>query len=158
MLLLIYFHFIYVINRPGVAGAVLKKPLSFIHSFIHSLIEWYFSSKSATHHYTQFGKARQLKFWEGVHSTPRVACHKLHVTWHVWRFTFHMSRVTYHVSTFFFLLFFLLLFLRQSGGLSLCRVCYQQGLHVMFNYTQMNRTHLSQPQLEKGAKAPERHS
>ena len=35
-----------IVNRPGVAGAILQSSLSLTDSFIHSFIEWSFSSES----------------------------------------------------------------------------------------------------------------
>ena len=63
-------------NRPGVAGAVLQTP--------SSLSDWSFSSQSWKPHYSLAVRARELKFWENVHSPPT--------------FTFHVSCVTCHVS------------------------------------------------------------
>ena len=40
----------------------------FIHSFIHSVSQWYFTSR-----------ARKLKFWDNIHTTSCVTCHLLHV-------------------------------------------------------------------------------
>ena len=64
--------FFLVINRPGVAGAVLQTLLSMIDSLIQST----FSSKPSKHQYTQSVRARELKFWKkSVHSPPHVTCH-----------------------------------------------------------------------------------
>ena len=37
-------------------------------SLIHSLSQWYFSSKPSKHHYTQTERARELTFWENGHA------------------------------------------------------------------------------------------
>ena len=52
-----------VFNRPGVAGAVLQTPSSFI--------EWSFSSKSSKQFLSQTVRARELTFWENVYHMSR---------------------------------------------------------------------------------------
>ena len=74
------------INRPGVAGPVLKTPLL----LIHSVSQWSFSLQSSKHHNSQTVRARDLKFWDNVH-------HPLCVTCHMSRVIFHVSPVTRHV-------------------------------------------------------------
>ena len=56
-----------IINRPGVAGAALQTPLSFIHWFIHSLMNCAFSSESSKRLQSQTIRARELKFGENGH-------------------------------------------------------------------------------------------
>ena len=68
-----------LVNRPGVAGAVLQSPPSFIYSLTDPLVQ--ISSK---HCQSQTGRARELKLWENVH----LALCVMH----------HVSRVTCHVS------------------------------------------------------------
>ena len=63
-----------IVNRPGVAGAVLKTPLSLINSFSQSVSQSAFSSESSKYHKSQTVRARELKFLENVHPP-------LHVTW-----------------------------------------------------------------------------
>ena len=79
-----------VINRPGVAGAVLQSASSLI-DFSHSA----FSSRSSWYHKSQTVRARELKFWENVHppNMSRVTCHVSR------RVTYHVS----HVILFFFI-------------------------------------------------------
>ena len=60
-----------IINRPGVAGTVLQTPSSLSQSVSQSV----FSSEPSTHHYTQTGRARELKFWKNVFPPLRVTCH-----------------------------------------------------------------------------------
>ena len=78
-----------IINRPGVAGAVLKTPLS--------LIDWFlnppFSSKYSKYHTSQTIRARDLQFWDNLHQPLCVTCHMLHVTCHV---KCHVLCVTQH--------------------------------------------------------------
>ena len=74
-----------VFNRAGVAGTVLQTP--------PSPIKWVgqqsFSSRSSKHHNYQSVKARQLTFWDNIHS---------HQLWHV---RCHVSCVTLFVLLFF---------------------------------------------------------
>ena len=60
-------------------------------SFINSVSEWSFSSRSSKNHNSQTVRARQLTFWDIVH-------HPLCVTCHMSCFTCHLSGVTCHVS------------------------------------------------------------
>ena len=78
-----------IVNRPGVAGAVLQIPLL----LIDWLSESAFSSKSLQHHKSQTVKARKLKFWENVHPPPCVTCQVSRV-----RCTCQVSGVTCQVS------------------------------------------------------------
>ena len=105
------------INRPGVAGAVLRSPSSFIHSFIHSLI------KSVILFLLSFKILFQPNHKSEKDEIVRECLppnHLSHVTCHVSGVRCHISGVKCHVScvTFFFLLW----------GASRWRVCYQQGL------------------------------
>ena len=86
-----------VINRPGLAGAVLQSSLSLFNSFIHS---WTHPLVQISSKYSQFqtGKARKLKFCENVHPTICVLCHVSFVTCYVSHVTCHMSRVPCQVS------------------------------------------------------------
>ena len=59
-----------VINRPGVAGAVLQSPPSLTVQI------------SFEHCQSQIRRARELKFWENVHPTIYVMCHVSCVTCH----------------------------------------------------------------------------
>ena len=77
-------------NRPGVAGAVLQTPSTFINSSC--------SSQSSKHCLSQTVKARELKFWENVHPPPFVKCHMSHVTCHMSCVRCHVSDVTCHLS------------------------------------------------------------
>ena len=52
-----------IINRPGVAGAVLQTPLS----LINSLTDSWFVEISSVHLHYQTITAREMKFWEKVH-------------------------------------------------------------------------------------------
>ena len=72
-----------IINRPGVAGALLRTPSW----TIKSVCQWAFSSKSSKYHKSQTVRARNLKFWGNVHPPQ-------YVTWHMSRFMCHMSHVT----------------------------------------------------------------
>ena len=62
----------WLINRPGVAWAVLQTALSFIHSLSHQSS---FSSKYSEHQKYQTVQARELTFWYNVHLTSGVKCH-----------------------------------------------------------------------------------
>ena len=80
-------------NSPGVAGAVLKTPSSFI--------QWSFSSKSSKHDNSQTVRARKLKFWENVHP-PHVShfmCHESSVTCQVPGVTCQVSHFTCNSQT-----------------------------------------------------------
>ena len=87
-----------IVNRPSVAGAVLKSYPSLTDSFIHSFIEWSFSSESSRHCLSQTWRAGELKFWEIVHPPPCVTCHVSHVMCHMSCVTCHMWCVTCNVS------------------------------------------------------------
>ena len=54
--------------------------------------------KSLKHHYSLTVRARDLKFWDNVHHTQCVTCHKAHVTCHMLHVTCHMSHVTCPMS------------------------------------------------------------
>ena len=111
-------------NRPGLAGAVLQTPLSFIHSFINQFSESSFSSRYSNHFPDHTVRANELKFWENIHHMSYVTCHMSHVTR-------HMSHVLCHVS-----LLLLFIFVGKSCGASWWRVCYQRGLpHLIFFYS-----------------------
>ena len=73
---------------------------------INQLPDWSFVEISSKHCLSQTIRARELKFWENIHPSPRVTC--------------HVSRVLFLliVSSFF----------GQSWGASWWRVCYQRGL------------------------------
>ena len=45
---------------------------------------------------SQTRRARELKFWDNVHTPQQVTCHMLHVTCHVSHVTCHVSCVTCH--------------------------------------------------------------
>ena len=77
-------------NRPGVAGKALQTPLSLIDWLIHSF-RGPFSSKFSTYHYPQTVRAKEMKFWENVHTTPSVTCD-------VSQFICHMSHIRCHMS------------------------------------------------------------
>ena len=92
-----------LINRPGVARAVLQTTFSLINWLSHSS----FSSRSSKHYNSQTVRARELKFWENIHPTPCVMCHvscvmchMLFVTCHLSPVTCHLSHVTWHMSEF----------------------------------------------------------
>ena len=106
-------------NRPCVARAVLQSPLS----VIDSLIKWSFSSESSRHFTSQTVNAREMKFWENVHSPPSVTCHMSGVSCQV-------PCVRRPVSQFLF---------GQSGGASRWRVCYQLGLPRLVKLILQNR-------------------
>ena len=111
-----------IINRPGVAGAVLQTPPSLIDSSIHPL--WKYLQTIIT------SKPLELGTWNVdtmftipyVSHMSRVMCHVSHVTCHVSHVTCHMSCVTCHVSH------VTKKNLKKCGGASRWRVCYQQGL------------------------------
>ena len=86
--------------RPGVAGAVLKTPLS----LIDLVGPWPFSSRYSTNLPSQAVRAKELKFFEIVHLPPPV--------------TYHMSRVTCHMSHYTCHMFFLLFCFWQSVEIS----------------------------------------
>ena len=108
------FYFFYllcqIINRPGVAGAVLQTASSLTDTVSHSS----FVKISSEHLHSQTIKARKLKFWEKVHLPPPVMFHESYVTCHV-------SPVTFHMSLNF-------IYFWQSGEASRWRVYYQWGL------------------------------
>ena len=108
-----------MLNRPGVAEAVLQTPLSLIDSFTQSGILF---SKSSKYHKSQTIKARELKFWENVHPWQHVTFHVSHVTCHMLHVTCHLSHVTCPVSHVTFFSFY-----GQSGYAFWWSVCYQQG-------------------------------
>ena len=99
-----------IINIPGVAGADLQTPPSFIYWLSQSS----FSAKSSKLHKSQTIRARDLKCLHDLHLLSRVMCHVSGVRR-------HMSHVTIFFSLFF------LLFL-QTGWAIWWRVCYQQRL------------------------------
>ena len=82
------------VNRPGVAGALLQTPPSLINSVTH----WCYSFRSSEHHKSQTAIARELTFWENVHTRPCVMRHVAHITC-------EMSPVMCHLSPYFFILF-----------------------------------------------------
>ena len=82
-----------LVNRPGVAGAVLQSP--------PLLTDWLIDSSFIP----KTIRARELKFWENVHPTPCVMCHLSpvtcylsHVICHVSPVMCYLSHVTCHVS------------------------------------------------------------
>ena len=108
--------YVIIINGPGVAGAVLQTPLSFVDSLIRSVILFLkiFKTLSIPNH-KNWGEILR-ESW-----TPTI-CHMSCVTCHVSHVMCHVSGVKCH--------FFL------SGGASLGRVCYQQGLPcLVFTWT-----------------------
>ena len=66
-----FWYLMSVVNRPGVAKAVLQTPVLLTHSFT----DWLLSSRSSKHQNSQSKGAKNLKFWENVHPTPCVMCH-----------------------------------------------------------------------------------
>ena len=93
-----------IINRPGVARAVLQTPLSFIKWVSQSA----FSSKSSQHHESQSKRARKLKFWENVHHPLCVTC-QVSIFFFLQRGWASWWRVCYQQSLpclFFFFFFF----------------------------------------------------
>ena len=80
----------YFINRPGVAGAVLQRASSFIHSWINSS----FSSRSSKHHNSQTLRARGLIFWRLVipPNPPNPISH-----WNASNFT--LEEIQFHIWT-----------------------------------------------------------
>ena len=97
-----------LVNRPGVAGAVLQTA--------SSLSEWVSHPFPPDIHNIMTAKPLELESWnfERMFTPHHVSC-----------VTYHLSRVTCHVSlvTIFFFFFF-----RQSGQDYWWRVCYQRGL------------------------------
>ena len=90
-------------NTHNVAGAVLQSPLmSLIYSFINCQSP--FSSKSARYYKSQAVRARDMTFWDNVHHSLCVTCHRSCVT-------FHMSCVTCNMSCVAFYIFFTNLFI-----------------------------------------------
>ena len=68
-----------IINRPGVARAVLQTPLLFI--------KWSFLKITSKHCLSQAVRARDLKSWHNIHHLQCVRCHICHmsyVTCQVW--------------------------------------------------------------------------
>ena len=63
-------NYIFIINRPGVAGDVLQIPLLLIIYLIHSS----FGKISSNHCLSQTVRAWEAKFWENVYSQPCVTC------------------------------------------------------------------------------------
>ena len=59
-----------IINRPGVAGAVLQSPSL----LIDWRSEWPFTSKPSNPDYTETVRARKTTFWETVHPQRHVTC------------------------------------------------------------------------------------
>ena len=66
-----------LINRPGVAGAVLKHLCYWL---IQSVSQCSCSSKSSKYHKSQTIRAREPTFWENVHPPHHVTCYISHVT------------------------------------------------------------------------------
>ena len=114
----------HVINRPGVAGAVLQAPLSLIHSFCRSA----YSFKSSKYHTTQTVMVRELTFWENAHphNMSHVKCHVSHVMCHMSIVTCHVSHVMCNMAQLY--IYFFPLFFWQIGEAFWWRVCYQWGL------------------------------
>ena len=82
----------WVINRPGVAGAVLQSPSSLTDSLTHPFVK--ISSK---HSQSQTERARELKFSENVHPTICVMSQISLVMYHVSLGICHLSCVTSHM-------------------------------------------------------------
>ena len=106
-----------VINRLGVAGAVLQTPLSFIHYFIHYLSHPL--GKYLQQTFTQ--KSSELKVEIGREGSLPPTCKMSCVTCHVSLVMCHMSRVTCHTShykyvSFFFVFFFYNMVKLVGGG------------------------------------------
>ena len=118
-----------IVNRPGVAGAVLQTPSS----FIHSVSQWSFSSESSKYHKSQTVRARELTFGENVHPPQHVTCHVSRVTCQVSRITCHVSCVTCHVSH-------VTCHVSQSGEAYRWRDCYQRGLPRLVYFILANST------------------
>ena len=93
-------------NRPSIARAVLKSPLSLVHWFNKLLIESSFFSESSRHCLSPTIRARELTFWENVQPSP---CD----TWHV-------SGVRCQFSSLFVC--------KQSGDNFLSGLCHFQGV------------------------------
>ena len=84
-----------VFYRPGVAGAVLQRPVWLIHSLTDPL--WTYLQQTYT------PKLQDLESWHlEWRFTYPLTCHVSCVTCHVLRVTCHMSGVRCHVSLFFF--------------------------------------------------------
>ena len=112
-----------LINRPGVAGAVLQTTLSLIDSISQS----FFSSQSSKYNFSQTVKARTLTFIENFHHPLCVKCHMSGVTCHMSCVMWHMTsllpnRYSYGPEI-----------LRHSSSLPVCHkshvMCH--GSHVM---------------------------
>ena len=73
------------------------------HSFIHSLTNWSFFSKSSRHLHSLTVWARDLTIWENVPLPPCVTCHMSRVTSHMSQVTCHLSHAT--IIFFFFFSF-----------------------------------------------------
>ena len=71
-----------IFNRPGVAGAVLQIPSSFINWLIKR-VNYPFPKISAKHLHSPTRRARDLKFRWNFHLPLSVTCHVSHVTCHV---------------------------------------------------------------------------
>ena len=98
-------HFNQLINRPDVAGAVLRTPL-----WLNDWLRWSsFSSKPSKYHKSQTVRARDLQFLNNIHHPLCVTC--------------YMSCVKCHVSYIIYIFFF-----PQNVWTSRWRVCYQRGL------------------------------
>ena len=89
----------FIINRPGVAGAIHQTPSALVNYFSKSA----FVEISSKHLHSQFVRAKELKFLENVHRTmyhmSHVMCHVSWVMGHMSHLTSHMSHVTCYVST-----------------------------------------------------------
>ena len=76
-----------IINRTGVAGAVLQTTASLTDWTSHLT----FSSQSSKHHISQAIRARNLKFLHKAHYLSHVINHMSHVTCYLSGVTCHMS-------------------------------------------------------------------
>ena len=121
-----------IINRPGVAGALLQTPLW----TIKSVRQWAFSFKSSKYHKSQTLRARNLKFWGNIHphNMSHGTCHVSCVICHMSHFACYVSYVT---------CIYLLLLLNINSKKISTRTKYQQGL--LLNYEKS----LKQPNLKK---------
>ena len=77
-----------LIKRPGIAGAVLQTPVSFIHSLINYLSQSSFVKISSSNLQSQTLKARELKAQKKVHLPTLVTCHMSCVSCHMSQVTF----------------------------------------------------------------------
>ena len=95
-------------------GAVLRTPLSFIHSLKNWLIESSYCSESSRHCLSQTIIAWELTFWENVHPhyVSHVRCHMSGVTCQV----SHVKKIIKILSSSFFFFFFYKVIEIVSGG------------------------------------------